>query len=341
VVRAADRRRSGEEVQMHPRRTARSVFALLAALLFVPASAVGAEDWPSRTVRLIVPYPPGGNADVVGRIVAHALQGALGQPFVVENKAGAGGLIGAEAVANAPADGYTLLLSANGPILYAPELAPRKPYDWRKAFVPVGTVSLTSLVLVVHPSVPATTLAQFLDLARRDGDKLVFAAGGMGTSNHLFSELIQSQLRLKWTTAQYKGTAPAMTDLIGGHVQFSIDQISASLPFIRDGRVRALAVSGSKRVPWLPDVPTFVEQGYPNLVGYTFVAVMAPAGTADDTVRRIAAALKAVVADPAVRQQIETLGAEPEAMLLGDFRAYLEKEAELWLPVVRSAGTPQ
>src|SRR5262249_10481662 len=165
-------------------------------------------------------------------------------------------------------------------ILYAPELAPRKPYDWRTAFVPVGTVSLTSLALVVHPSVPAATLAEFLDLARRDGDKLVFAAGGMGTSNHLFSELIQSQVRLNWTTAQYKGTAPAMTDLIGGHVQFSIDQISASLPYIRDGRVRALAVSGSRRTPWLPDVPTFVEQGFPNLVSYTFVAVLAPAGTA-------------------------------------------------------------
>ena len=250
----------------------RLVAALLAAFVLVQPGVVGAADWPSRNVRLIVPYPPGGNADVVGRIVAHALQAKLGQPFVVENKAGAGGLIGAEAVATSAPDGYTFLLSANGPILYAPELAARKPYDWRKDFVPVGTMSLTSLVLVVHPSVPAKTLAEFVDLARREGDKLVFAAGGMGTSNHLFSELIQSQLHLKWTTAQYKGTAPAMNDLIGGHVQFSIDQVSASLPLIRDGRVRALAVSGSKRVPWLPDVPTFVEQGYANLVGYTFVA---------------------------------------------------------------------
>jgi len=315
--------------------------ALIAALALVSPGTARAEDWPSRPVRMIVPYPPGGNADVVGRIVAHALQAVLRQPFVVENKAGAGGLIGAEAVATAPKDGHTLLLSANGPILYAPELAPRKPYDWRTAFVPVGTVSLTSLALVVHPSLPATTLAEFLDLARRDGDKLVFAAGGMGTSNHLFSELIQSQLHLNWTTAQYKGTAPAMNDLIGGHVQFGIDQISASLPFIRDGRVRALAVSGSRRTPWLPDVPTFVEQGFPDLVGYTFVAVLAPSGTPDDTVRRIAAALKSVIADPEVRKQIEALGAEPEAMLLGDFRAYLDKEAEVWLPVVRRASTPQ
>jgi len=315
--------------------------ALIAALALVSAETARAEDWPSRTVRLIVPYPPGGNADVVGRIVAHALQATLRQPFVVENKAGAGGLIGAEAVATAPKDGHTLLVSANGPILYAPELAPRKPYDWRTAFVPIGTVSLTSLALVVHPSLPAATLPEFLALARRDGEKLVFAAGGMGTSNHLFSELIQSQLHLTWTTAQYKGTAPAMTDLIGGHVQFGIDQISASLPFIRDGRVRALAVSGSRRTPWLPDVPTFAEHGFPNLVGYTFVAVLAPAGTPDDVVRRIAAALKSAIADPEVRKQIETLGAEPDTMLLGDFRAYLEKEAEVWLPVVRRASAPQ
>ena len=199
---------------------------------------------------------------MVARVVARPFQVELSQPVVIENKAGAGGLIGAEAVAKAAPDGYTFLLSANGPVLYAPELAAHKTYDWRRDFVPVGTISLTSLALVVHPSVPAKTLPEFIDLARREGTKLVFASGGTGTSNHLFSELIQSQLNLKWTTAQYKGTAPAMNDLIGGHVQFSIDQISASLPLIKDGRVRALAVSGSKRVPWLPDVPTFVEQGY-------------------------------------------------------------------------------
>ena len=326
---------------MHARNSLRLPATLLAAFALIKPIVAGAEDWPSRTVRLIVPYPPGGNADVVGRITAHALQAELGQPFVIENKAGAGGLIGAETVAHSPPDGYTFLLSANGPILYAPELAARKPYDWRKDFVPVGTISLTSLVLVVHPSVPAMTLSEFLDLVRREGGKLTFAAGGTGTSNHLFSELMQSQLQLKWTTVQYKGTAPALNDLIGGHVQFSIDQISASLPLIRDDRVRALAVSGSRRVPWLPDVPTFVEQGYENLVGYTFVALLAPAGTPDNIVQKLATALKTAVRDPQVKEQIATLGAEPETMLLGDFRAYLEKESEIWLPVVRSASDPR
>jgi tripartite-type tricarboxylate transporter receptor subunit TctC len=309
--------------------------------IFHFVTPVLAQSWPARSVRLIVPYPPGGNADVVGRVVAHALQAELGQPFVVENKAGAGGLIGAEAVVKSEPDGYTFLLSANGPVLYAPELAARKPYDWRRDFVPVGTISLTSLALVVHPSVPAKTLPEFFDLARREGTKLVFASGGTGTSNHLFSELIQSQLNLKWTTVQYKGTAPAMNDLVGGHVQFSIDQISASLPLIKDGRVRALAVSGSKRVPWLPDVPTFVEQGYRNVEGYTFAALFGPAGTPAAIVAKFSAALKKAVRDPQVVEQITRLGAEPEAMSPEELRAYLEKEEAVWLPVVRSANQPQ
>jgi len=312
----------------------------LAALLHLSAAAL-AQSWPTRAVRLVVPYPPGGNADVVGRIAARALQAELGQPFVIENKAGAGGLIGAEAVVKAEPDGYTFLLSANGPVLYAPELAPRKPYDWKRDLTPVGTISLTSLALVVHPAIPARTLPEFIDLARREGEKLTFGVGGAGTSNHLFGELIQSQLNLKWTTAQYKGTAPAMNDLIGGHVQFSIDQISASLSLIKDGRVRALAVSGSKRVPWLPDVPTFVEQGYRNLEGYTFAALFAPTGTPATIVEKLAAALKNAMQDPQVKEQITRLGAEPEAMSPQELRAYLEKEETVWLPVVRSANKGQ
>jgi tripartite-type tricarboxylate transporter receptor subunit TctC len=317
------------------------VAALAAAIALIQPSQPRAADWPNRVVHLIVPYPPGGNADVVGRVAARALQAELGQPFVIENKAGAGGLIGAEAVAKSAPDGYTFLLSANGPVLYAPELAVRKPYDWHRDFVPVGTISLTSMVLVVHPSMPAKTLPEFLDLARREGSKLVFGAGGIGTSYHLFSELIQSELNLKWTTAQYKGSAPALNDLIGGHVQFGIDQISAALPLIRDGRVRALAVSGTRRVQWLPDVPSFVELGHKNLQGYTFAAILAPAGVSDDIVQKLSAALKKAVLDRQVREQIETLGAEPDAMSPHEFRAYLEKEDAVWLPLVRRADIPQ
>jgi tripartite-type tricarboxylate transporter receptor subunit TctC len=314
----------------------RLVAALVLGIALIQPGPARSEDWPTRTVKLIVPYPPGGNADIVGRIAAQALQADLGQPFVVENRAGAGGLIGAEAAAKAAPDGYTFLLSANGPVLYAPELAARRPYAWRKDFVPVATISLTSLALLVHPDLPAKTLPEFIALARREGEKLTFGVGGSGTSNHLLGELIQSQMGIHWTNVQYKGTAPAMNDLLGGHVQLSIDQISASLPMIRDGRVRALAVSGARRVPSLPDVPTFAEQGYKDIVGYTFVALLAPAGTPDAIVQKLSAAVSKAVHDPEVAQRIAALGAEPEAMSPEQFRAYLEKEDAVWLPVVRA-----
>ncbi len=320
-----------------PRRRLLHLATGAAALTALPRLA-RAEEWPTRTIRFIVPYPPGGNADVLGRLVSLPLQGDLGQSIVIENKGGAGGLIGAEAAAKSAPDGYTFLLSANGPVLYAPELTPHKPFDWRHDFVPVGTISLTSLALVVHPSVPATNLAEFFEFARREGDRLIFGVGGNGSSNHLFGELIRSQLNLKWTTAQYKGTAPAMNDLIGGHVGFTIDQVPTSLQLMRDGRVRALAVSGAKRVGFLPEVPTFVEQGYPNLEGYTFAALFAPAGTPAVIVAKVSAALKKVVRDPQISEQIAKLGAEPEAMSPEEFRAYLEKEDVIWLPVVRSVN---
>lgn len=312
--------------------------ALIAGFVLVQPSAAGAQDWPNRPVRLVVPYPPGGNVDVVGRVVARALQADLGQPFVIENKGGAGGLIAGEAVAKSPPDGYTLFLTANGPVLYAPELAARKPYDWRKDFVPIGTISLTPLALVVTPSLPVKTLQEFIDLARRQGEKLIFATAGMGASNHLFSELMQSQFNVKWTTAHYKGTTPAMTDVVAGHVHFSVDQISASLPLMRDNRVRPISVSSAKRTPALPDVPTFVEQGYSKLEGYTFAAFLAPAGTSDEIVQKLSAALKKAVSDPQVTEQIVKLGAVPEVMSPAEFRGYLEREDSVWLPVLRSTN---
>lgn len=314
---------------------------VLLAIFVIAAMGLGqvqAQSWPERTVKIVVPYPPGGNVDGAGRIIAEDLQKALGQPFVIENRAGAGGLVGAEFVTKAEPDGHTLLLGANGPILFAPETASRRAYEWRRDFVPISAVSLTPLALQVHPDQRARTLKEFWDLARAKPGDLKMASPGVGTTNHLLSELMQSKLGLSWVTVQYRGNAPATNDLIGGHVQFNLDQISVALPFIKDGKTRALAVTSPKRVPDLPEVPTFAELGHPEFDGQTFTGLMAPAKTPQPVIARIHSALVKTLDDPKIKARFKILGAEAAPMSLSDFRGYLEKEDATWIPLIRKLG---
>jgi tripartite-type tricarboxylate transporter receptor subunit TctC len=307
-----------------------------AAVLF--AGPVAAQQWPARAVHLMVPYPPGGNVDGAARIVANKLQETLGQTFLVENKAGAGGLIAGEMFAKSAPDGYTLFVGANGPVLFAPEIAKRDAYSWKRDFIPISSISMTPLVLEVHPSVAAKTLGEFLDLARSDPGKLTMASPGPGTTNHLLSELIQSKLGVQWLTVHYRGNAPATNDLIAGQVQFAFDQISVALPFIKNGMVRPLAVTGSARASWIPDVPTFTELGYKDFDGETFTGLFAPTGTAAEIVDRLHAALAKILKDPDVVAKFNALGAEAVAMSPAEFRSYLESEDSKWIPVVRKAN---
>jgi tripartite-type tricarboxylate transporter receptor subunit TctC len=304
-------------------------------VLAVPALA---QNWPERTVRFVVPYPPGGNVDGAARIVANKLQEKLGHPVVIENKAGAGGLIAGEMVARSPPDGYTLFVGANGPILFAPEITGKHAYEWSKDFIAVSTISLTPLVLQVHPSVPAKTLQEFFELAKRDPGKLNMASPGPGTTNHLLSELLQSAAGVSWTTVHYKGNAPATNDLIAGHVQFNFDQISVALPFLKEGRTRALAVTGTKRAHWIPDVPTFAELGYRDVVGQTFTALLAPAGTPAPVIATLNATLTEILRDKDVIAKFDLLGAEAVAMSPDETRKYLSSEDATWMPIVRRAN---
>jgi tripartite-type tricarboxylate transporter receptor subunit TctC len=304
-------------------------------LLATPAAA---QKWPERPVKIVVPYPAGGNVDGAARIIAEQLQTAFGQPFIVENKAGAGGLIGSESVAKAEPDGYTLLLGANGPILFAPEMASRRAYEWRRDFVPITMVSLTPIVLQVHPSSPAKNVKEFFELVRSQPGKLTMASPGPGTTNHLLSELLQSKMGVSWVTAQYRGNAPATTDLIAGHVNFNFDQVTVALPYIRDGRTRALGVTGAKRTAWLPDLPTFEEQGFPEIVGSTFTGLMAPAKTPGAIVTRLNAELGRILGDPQVKAKFEAIGAEAMPMSAEAFTKYLETEDATWIPVIRKAN---
>jgi len=318
----------------------RNVLVLL-CLIGALACPAAAETWPERAVHFVVPYPPGGNADVVGRILAQALQEKLHQPFIIDNKSGGGGAIGSLAVARAAPDGYTFLFSANGPILFAPELVKGHPYLWSKDFETVAAVSFTPLVLLVADKSPMKTFDQFIEQARSRGDKMIFASGGMGSSNHLLGEYMQKQLGLKWTTVQYRGTAPAMTDLMGGQADFDIDQVSSSTPFIKAGTVRALAISSDHRWPALPDVPTMVELGHPQLIASTFTAMMAPAGTPKDIIAKLNAALVDAGTNPTVRQHIEALGSELRIMSPEKSADFLAKESSVWTPIVREVAAQQ
>ncbi len=229
-----------------------------AAMLASPAMA---QKWPDKPVKLIVPYPPGGNVDTAARIVAPGMQELLGQPVVVENKPGAGGLIAGEFVAKSPTDGYTLFFTANSPLLHAPIIFRRAAYHWEKDFVAVSSVSFTPIVLQVHPSVPAKSVKELLDLARAQPGKLAMSTPSAGTTNHLLSEFMQGATGVSWLTVHYKGNAPATTAMLAGEVQMGFDQVSVALPYIKQGRMRALAVTTEKRVASLPDVPTFAAAG--------------------------------------------------------------------------------
>ena len=312
------------------------LFAVLAVAgaLAAPAAA-SAEDWPARPVHFVVPYAPGGNADIVIRIIAQSLQQKLHQSFIIDNKGGAGGVIGALAVAHAAADGYTYLFSANGPILFASDLVKEHPYAWNKDFETVATVSFTPLVVVVNGQSPDKTFKDFVAHAQKADGKMISAQGGIGSSNDLLSEYMKRQLNLKWTTVQYRGTTPAMNDLIGGHADFSIDQVNSASPFVKAGTIRALAVSSDKRSPVLPDVPTMPELGYPKIIASTFTAMMAPAGTPKAIVAKLNASLAEAVREPAVRQRIEALGSEIDVKSPEKSAAFLAEEAAKWTPIVR------
>ncbi len=311
--------------------------AATATLLAAPALAQPGQ-WPDKPVKLVLPYPPGGNVDGAARIISEQLQARLGQPFIVDNRPGAGGLIAGEAVAKSAPDGYTFFMGANGPILFSPLIFRRNAYDWKKDFVPVGSVSFTPLVLQVHPSTPYRTLADLLAAARTGGGNITMASPGAGTTNHLVSEYLQRESGAKWLTVHYKGNAPATTDLLGGQVQFNFDQISVAQPFIQAGRTRALAVTSRERLPQLPDVPTLRESGFADFSAETFTGVLAPRGTPQAVVDRLSEALRAVLAEPAVQEKFRVLGSEARGSTPRQFTQYLTQEDQRWTPIIRQAG---
>jgi len=307
------------------------------AAALAACSALACAAWPDKPVKIVVPYPPGGNVDVAARVITPGLQEAFGQAFVIENRPGAGGMIAGEYVARAKPDGYTLFMAANGPLLFSPLIFKRDAYKWDRDFEPISSVSYTPVVLQVHPKLPVNSVGELIDLAKRKPGQLNMASPGAGTTNHLVSELLQSLTGARWITVQYKGNAPATTDLLGGQVDFSFDQLSVALPYIKEGRLRALAVTTSERLPALPDVPTFAETGIANMEAATFTGLLAPKGTDPDILTRLSEALSQILTQPAIIERFEGLGAQARGSSPQAFARYLASEDARWTPIIERA----
>jgi tripartite-type tricarboxylate transporter receptor subunit TctC len=316
----------------------RLALALCAALL-APLTAF-AQAWPAaKPLRMVIPFPAGGATDIIGRLVAQKLTGALGQQVVVDNKPGAGGTIGADLVAKAPADGYTILMATSSTHSIGPALGTRIPYDAFKDFAPVALVANAPSVLVVGQSFPATTAQELVALLKKNPGKYNFGSSGIGTYPHLAAEMLKLRAGgLFVVHIPYRGTGLVITDLVAGQIGFLMDSIVSAQPHIRDGRVRALAVSGTRRSGSLPNVPTFAEAGVPGMDFSNWFGVFAPAGTPAEVVARLNRELNAIVRSPEVAELLARSGAEPAGSTPEQFAKIYRDEYENWKVVIQRAG---
>ena len=310
----------------------------LTVLCFALASTAWAQPYPSRPIRVIVPFVPGGNVDITARTVAPALGDALGQPVVVENRPGAAGMVGAQAMMSSPADGYTLMMGSNSSLAVAPNLYPSWPYDPIKGIAPISNLAITPFVLVVKLGLPAQSLAEFVKLAKEKPGQLSMASGGNGSSNHLVGELFQMMTGLKLSHVPYKGTGAALVDLAGGQVDLLFDQASSTVPNVRGGKIRALAVASSSRQSALPDTPTFAEAGLRDFEIDNFTGLVGPAGMPADAVARVHAAAVKALATPQVRERFASLGVQPVGDTPEQFGAVIREDLARWSRVIKSAG---
>jgi tripartite-type tricarboxylate transporter receptor subunit TctC len=311
----------------------------LAALLVLATMSAGmAEDYPSRPITLVVPYAAGGGNDVMARIVAEKMSKSLGQQIVIENKGGAGGSIATRQVAKAAPDGYTLGLGGTGTLAINPTLYPNVGYDPRKDFVPVGLIATSALVVLVHPSVEATSIGELIALAKREPGKLNYASAGSGSGIHLGTELLAHMAGITLTHIPYKGSSPALADLLGGHVAIYLSSLPAAVGLVNDGKVRALAVTGPKRSPIFPDLPTVAETALPGYEAVLHYGIVAPAGTPQPAIDKLSAAMKAALAEPDVRERIAADGAEAMAMTPAEYAADIDREETKWSAIVKLSG---
>jgi tripartite-type tricarboxylate transporter receptor subunit TctC len=312
--------------------------ALCAALTFAASLAIGQAPYPSKPIRLVVPFPPGGTTDILARAVAKRLTETWGQQVIVDNRPGAGGNIGADLVAKAAPDGYTLLMGTVGTQAINPGLYARMPYDAQRDFAPVILVGGVPNVLEVNPLVPVHTVRELIAYARANPGKLNFASSGNGTSIHLSGELFKAMTGVAMTHVPYKGSAPALADLVGGQVQLMFDNLPSSLGLIKGGRLRAIAVTSAARAAALPDVPTIAEAGVPGYEAASWFGVLAPAKTPVPIVDRLNATIGAWLATPGAKAQLQAEGAVAAGGTPAEFARFIARETAKWARVVKMSG---
>jgi tripartite-type tricarboxylate transporter receptor subunit TctC len=312
-------------------------FAAAAALMLIAGAAM-AQAWPSKPIRYVVPFAPGGTTDILGRTIADKLAIALGQPVIVENKPGAGGGVGAEFVAKSPADGYTIMGGTISTHAINASLYKNLGYDPVRDFVPITLIARVPNMLVVNPSLPASNVKELIALLKANPGKYSFASSGNGTSQHLSGELFKTMTGVEMQHIPYKGSPPALADVVGGQVAMTFDNITTALPLAKGGKLRALAVTTAERTSVAPDVPTLAEAG---LAGYevgSWQGVFAPAGVPADIVKRLNAEIVKIINLPEVRDKLLALGAEPAPNSSAEFAALVKSEVTKWADVVKKSG---
>ncbi|WP_066741577.1 tripartite tricarboxylate transporter substrate binding protein [Cupriavidus sp. D384] len=311
--------------------------SVLSVPMLAAVPAAQAQAWPNKPIRMVVPYPPGGPTDIVARVVGQKLSERLGQPIVVDNRPGAGGNIGADAVAKSAPDGYTMLVATTAHAINMTLFA--KPgYNTRTDFAPVSMLTSGPLVLVTAPSTPASNVAELIAMAKANPGKVTFASSGNGQSTHLSAELFDSMAGIRMTHVPYKGSAPALTDVMAGQATVMFDTMLSAMPFVRDGKLRALAVTGAARSPAAPDIPTVAQAGLPGYEATAWNALLVPAGTPAAVVDKLGEALKAVLTQDDVRTRFATQGFAATWTSPPDTGRFVAHEIDKWGKVVKASG---
>jgi tripartite-type tricarboxylate transporter receptor subunit TctC len=311
---------------------------LLLMLALFLCTGVHAQSYPNRPIKFIVPFPPGGNLDFVARTIQPKLSEALGQPVVIENKGGAGGIVGAEYASKQPADGYTILLGNTGTLGIYPGVYPQLPYDPIKDFAGVGQTSTNAVLAVLHPSVPANSLKEFIAYAKANPGKVAAGVAGSGSLLHFATEMLKSRTGIDLLVVPYKGSGPALTDVLGGQVQLLIDAPPVTMAQIKAGKLKPIAVSGKTRLAVLPDVPTFDEAGVAGMDASGWQGIVVPVGTPREAIAKLSEALAKTIALQEVRDKFATQGLDATSSTAEEFSAHIRSEVAKWGQIARSAN---